>query len=138
MGRKERERSDAADTPSAAPFHNPFAAALGGLRDGLPPGAPAPAAVPPAPADEPADKPAGPREAVLHLERKGRGGKDVTRVELRPAPPAAGPAGLGGWLGDLKRALGCGGSVEDGVLYLQGDQRERLAAFLKGRGLRVR
>jgi translation initiation factor 1 len=41
------------------------------------------------------------------------------------------------WLTKLKSALGCGGSIEaDGALVLQGDHRERVAAWLKERGVK--
>jgi translation initiation factor 1 len=36
----------------------------------------------------------------------------------------------------LKSACGAGGTVKDGILELQGDQRERVEAALAGRGLR--
>jgi translation initiation factor 1 len=66
------------------------------------------------------------------MERAGRGGKIVTVVEkldLRPGELAA-------WLGELKRALGCGGVVEGGALVLQGDTRERVGAWLERRGVK--
>jgi len=40
------------------------------------------------------------------------------------------------WLGELKRALGCGGVVESGALVLQGDTRERVGAWLEKRGVK--
>jgi translation initiation factor 1 len=66
------------------------------------------------------------------MERAGRGGKVVTVVEKLGLPPRE----LEGWLGDLKRALGCGGVVEDGALVLQGDTRERVGDWLTDRGVR--
>jgi translation initiation factor 1 len=68
---------------------------------------------------------------VIRLERKGRGGKEATLVEKLELSPAA----LADWLADARRALGCGGAVEDGALVLQGDQRERVARWLEGRGV---
>jgi translation initiation factor 1 len=68
---------------------------------------------------------------VIRIERKGRGGKEATLVEKLGLPPAA----LQTWLDEAKRALGCGGAVEDGALVLQGDQRERIARWLEGRGV---
>lgn len=108
------------------PFHGAFAG-LAGLREALPPGeAPAPVA---ATREEAAP---GPSRAIVRLERKGRGGKEVTRLELRGLAPTA----LPDWLRDVKRALGCGGAVEDEMLVLQGDQRERLRGWLVERGVR--
>lgn len=102
------------------PFNNPFAA-LQTKRDELPAG--------PAPKEK--APPPGPARAVVRLERKGRGGKEVTvveKLELRPKE-------LETWLKALKQALGCGGVVEGEALVLQGDQRERLPVLLEARGV---
>jgi translation initiation factor 1 len=107
-----------------APFHAPFAGLRGKL--GLP-------ATPPD--EEPAareDPRAAPARAVVRMEKKGRGGKVVTVVEKL----GLGPSGLEAWLGELKRALGCGGAVEGDALVLQGDNRERVGALLEARGVR--
>ncbi len=110
------------------PFHNPFGA-LAAFRDRLP----APAQpVEPAPPGAPATAVKGPARAVVRLERSGRGGKEVTVVEhlaLRPDE-------RDDWLKALKAALGCGGTVEDDTLVLQGDQRKRLPGLLTARGVR--
>lgn len=111
---------------------NPFAA-LAAFRASLPAG-PAPAATQaPAPAAanaQPAKK--GPAKAVVRLEKKGRGGKEVTLVEQLGLAPAV----LETWLKDLKNALGCGGVVEGEAIVLQGDLRKRLPAVLEARGVR--
>lgn len=107
--------------PAASPF-----AGLEALRGSLPAG-PAPAATPPA---TPA-APKGPARAVVRMERKGRGGKEVTVVDklgLRPAE-------LEIWCSALKHALGCGGSVDGELIVLQGDLRSRLPAVLAARGV---
>ena len=103
------------------PFNNPFA----GLRDKLDslPARPAPA--PPAP-------PKGPARAVVRMERKRRGGKEVTAVEQLGLPAGE----LERWLKDLKGALGCGGAIEGDAIVLQGDHRKRVAALLTARGVR--
>lgn len=121
------------------PFHNPFAS----LRTLADPaavatdakGAPAPPAdgsvlrkSPAAPAVIPKSIP----RAVVRLERSGRGGKEVTVVEHLAITPAARDE----WLQALKTALGCGGTVEDARLVLQGDQRTRLPALLQARGVK--
>jgi len=69
---------------------------------------------------------------VVRLERKGRGGKEVTVVEQLGLPAAA----LRDWLKALKDALGCGGAVEGDALVLQGDQRSRVRTLLEERGVR--
>ena len=66
------------------------------------------------------------------MERKGRGGKEVTVIEQLDLPARQ----LDAWLKDLKDALGCGGAVEDGTLVLQGDQRKRAPGLLTARGVR--
>ena len=103
------------------PFHNPFEALREQLRD-LPAG--------PAPREPP--KPKGPARAVVRMERKGRGGKEVTVIEQLALPARE----LEGWLKDLKGSLGCGGAVEGDALLLQGDQRQRVAGLLAARGVR--
>lgn len=113
--------------PDEALTSSPFAS-LAGLREQLPAGAPAP---------EPAPKPApaatrGPARAVVRYERKGRGGKEATIVEQLGLPSDE----LDAWCRDLKRTLGCGGSVEEGRLVLGGDQRKRLPALLEAKGVR--
>lgn len=114
-----------------APAPGPFNAALSGLASRMgdvprvdPPPAPS---LPPGPAGRPP-----PARAVVRMERAGRGGRTVTVVaKLDLGPPA-----LAAWLSDLKRALGCGGVVEGDALVLQGDARERVAAWLAARGVK--
>ena len=130
---KDRPRGEARPAPEpaapapgkAASSASPFAR-LEALRGSLPAG---PAH--PAPAGSPAPAPRGPARAVVRMERKGRGGKEVTVVEklgLRPAE-------LEAWCRDLKQALGCGGSVDGELIVLQGDLRTRVPAVLTARGV---
>jgi len=98
---------------------SPFSA-LERLRDQLPAGPIA---------SEPDKK--GPPRAVVRLERKQRRGKEVTVVEKLDLPVDE----LGQWCRELKQALGCGGSVENGAIVLQGDLRQRLPAILTARGV---
>jgi translation initiation factor 1 len=122
MGKK---RPAVPPPPGPGPFHDAFAK----LRERLPEGweQPPAAAGPATPAAPPAVA-----RAVVRLERKGRGGKEATVIEKLELAPEA----LVRWLDEAKRALGCGGAVEDGALVLQGDQRERVARWLEGRGVR--
>lgn len=120
MSRKEQP-------PQSSPplaFNNPFASLAGKLGE-LPPG---PSAPPPAPAAAPR----APAKAVVRMERKGRGGKEVTVIEQLGLPAEQ----LEDWLKALKGALGCGGAVEGESLVLQGDQRERIGPLLEKRGVR--
>jgi translation initiation factor 1 len=105
----------------AEPFNNPFAA-LAPRREELVQGRP------PAPVAEPK----GPARAVVRMERKGRGGKEVTVVEGMELKGSE----LERWLKELKQALGCGGAIEERAIMLQGDHRERLRAILPARGVR--
>ena len=127
MGKKNRNKSDATADTASGPFHQAFAS-LGALRDDLPAGPPPSATAPPGPAHDPLGP--APSRVVVQKERKGRGGKTVTRVELRGVPADA----LDAWLQACRRALGCGGAVEDGALVLQGDQRDRVNEWLATRG----
>lgn len=116
------------DVSDEKPFHNPFDA-LRALRDALPE---APAAAPPRPDPPTAAAPSGVARAVVRLERTGRGGKEVTVIDKL----GLGPRQRDEWLKALKAALGCGGTVEDDRLVLQGDQRTRLRELLAARGVR--
>ncbi|MCB9735499.1 MAG: translation initiation factor [Deltaproteobacteria bacterium] len=107
---------------------NPFAR-LASLRDALPEGKAAPPAAPEPPAAAAAKAPA---RAVVRFQRKGFGGKTVTLVEKLDLPDDA----LATWLKDAKTALGLGGRVVDGDLVLQGDCRDRLADWLRARGVK--
>ena len=104
---------------------NPFAA-LEQLRDRLPPGEAPGNAAPAAPA-----APRGPARAVVRLERKHRGGKEVTVVEKLGLNPDE----LARWCRELKQALGCGGTTDGDAIVLQGDLRARLPALLETRGV---
>lgn len=103
---------------------HPFAA-LEALRSSLPVG---PTVSKPL---APVVLPKPPGRAVVHMERKGRGGKEVTVVDklgLRAHE-------LEVWCKDLKQALGCGGAVDGELIVLQGDLRARLPAVLTAKGV---
>ena len=69
------------------------------------------------------------RSAVIRLTRetKGRAGKVMTRMTGLPTDVT----GTQDLVRLIKRELGCGASFEDDAVLFQGDQRERLAAFLR-------
>jgi translation initiation factor 1 len=106
--------------PSTSPF-----AALEQMRDRLPVGTRVPEreTVPAVPK--------GPARAVVRLERKGRGGKEVTVVDKLELSASA----LETWCRELKQALGCGGAVDGACIVLQGDLRARLPAVLTAKGV---
>lgn len=70
----------------------------------------------------------------LHRETKGRGGKAVTLIT---GVPLAG-AELKTLAKDLKKLCGVGGAIKDGVITIQGDQRENLKPALEKRGFTVK
>jgi predicted translation initiation factor SUI1 len=70
----------------------------------------------------------------LGRETKGRRGKGVTTVSDLPLDGA----GLRELAATLKQRCGTGGTVKDGRIEIQGDQRDRLAAVLEGMGYRVK
>jgi len=67
----------------------------------------------------------------ISLERKGRGGKTVTRLTGLPSEERS-----GGLVKRLKQSLGCGAAVEEEDVIFQGDQRTRLSELLKDLGAR--
>jgi translation initiation factor 1 len=106
--------------------HNPFGALDGA---GLPPaGAPAPRRA------AEAAPPARNRGRVdITRETGGRGGKTVTVVD--------GFAGIGlpekeRLVKKMRAACGCGGTVKDGRIEIQGDQREAVSRILAEAGFR--
>jgi len=64
------------------------------------------------------------------LENKGRGGKSVTVVRGLPLAPDA----LLVLAKELRTACGSGGTVKEGVVEVQGGQRDKVLAFLARRG----
>jgi translation initiation factor 1 len=106
---------------------SPFAA-LAHLREQLPPGAASKVGSAAAPAPKLMKAPA---RAVVRLERKHRGGKEVTVIDKL----ALSPDELARWCRELKQALGCGGAVDGASIVLQGDLRQRAGELLSARGV---
>ncbi len=67
-------------------------------------------------------------------ETKGRRGKGVTTVFDVPLDEA----GLQELAATLKQKCGTGGTVKEGRIEIQGDQRDRLIAVLEGLGFKVK
>ena len=78
----------------------------------------------------------GPVDGVVRVSRetKGRKGSGVTIITGIPLDQA----GLLDLARELKRRCGCGGTVRDGRLEIQGDQRELMLAEMKQRGWKVK
>ncbi|MBC6904708.1 stress response translation initiation inhibitor YciH [Saccharophagus sp. K07] len=80
--------------------------------------------------------PIPPADSVVRLQResKGRGGKGVTLITGLPLDEE----GLKNLAKELKQACGTGGTVKDGVIEIQGEQREKLKPILEKKGFKVK
>jgi translation initiation factor 1 len=125
MARKKHDKVDTAP-PQPAGFGG-----LGSLLQAS--GLEASAAPPAEAAAPPEDKPRKPGRVVLRREKKGRGGKVVTTLTRHGLTPDD----LADLAKRLRKALGCGAGVEDEVIVIQGDQRDRVAPLLEAEGWRV-
>lgn len=85
-------------------------------------------------APPPEQTPEGDGIVRLHRESKGRGGKGVTLVKglLLKADE------LKSLAKELKQVCGTGGTVKDGVIEIQGEQREKLKPVLEKKGFTVK
>jgi protein-tyrosine phosphatase len=88
-------------------------------------------ATPERPNQEPARKPV---TVKVGRETAGRRGKGVTTVFDMPLDES----GLRELAATLKQRCGVGGTVKDGRIEIQGDQRERIVTVLEGLGYRVK
>ena len=141
---KKKTRQDRSQTESAEKFNNPFAG-LSALRNELtgstetnPPEKEVVHSEPePAPSSESAVRAEAASlghvsKLVVSKEKKGRGGKVVTRVAGWPE----GYPQIDDVARSLAKALGCGVSVEDEAVLVQGGQSERVAEWLQKEGVK--
>jgi translation initiation factor 1 (eIF-1/SUI1) len=130
----KKTKLDVHAEPSAL-RHNPFA----GLA-----GAPVVSAESSATAPEAAPQPSAPSSRarlILRRETKHRGGKAVVVVSGFENDPGMDAAARAALASELKRALACGGGLQEAAgkaeLVLQGDEPARVAELLRARGFRV-
>ena len=86
------------------------------------------------PEEEKVQRPKGDGIVRIQKETKGRKGKGVsvvTGLDLDDAP-------LKLMAAELKKVCGCGGSVKDGNIEIQGDAREKIKAHLEKKGYKVK
>jgi translation initiation factor 1 len=130
MGKKHTQRGPAAPSPQLT--HSPFAGLAGTAL--APPqqtaaASPAPAAPPPSAAAV--------GRLILRRETKHRGGKAVVIISGFDALPDFGLAAIAELAKTCKQVLGCGGTVDDGEIVLQGDHAAQVAELLRTKGFRV-
>jgi len=77
-----------------------------------------------------------PDDGIVRIRRevKGRGGKTVSTVF---GLPLEGPE-LKRFAKTLKQRCGTGGTIKDGVIVIQGDHRDALAAVIRDQGYQVK
>ena len=86
------------------------------------------------PEEEKVQRPKGDGIVRIQQETKGRNGKGVsvvTGLDLDDAP-------LKLMAAELKKVCGCGGSVKDGNIEIQGDARDKIKAHLEKKGYKVK
>lgn len=125
------------ETSASKPLgQNPFTA-LASLADKVPPG-PDQIGVT-VPVTKAPKEPAG--RLILRRETKHRGGKTVVVVAGFESMPSLDAKAVMGLAAELKRHLGCGGTMEEDDagrrIVVQGDDPARVNAFLVGKGFRV-
>lgn len=70
----------------------------------------------------------------LKKESKGRGGKGVTLITGLPLNESE----LKSLAKELKQLCGTGGTIKDGIIEIQGEQREKLRPALENKGYTVK
>ena len=72
---------------------------------------------------------------VLRKEKAHRGGKTV--IVVHDFAPQITGAQIDAFAGQLKKACGCGGTVKDRTIEIQGDQPGKIRALLEAEGFQV-
>ena len=67
----------------------------------------------------------------IRREVKGRGGKTVTTIANMSQEPKK-------WQKEFQRLCGAGGTLKNGIIEIQGDQREKIKEYLIQQGFQVK
>ena len=70
---------------------------------------------------------------IVRISKKGRGGREATLLSARGLPDNEDLSSLAK---RIRKQMGCGASLEGADVLVQGDQRERLEAWLLKHGAR--
>ncbi|MCB9751237.1 MAG: translation initiation factor [Myxococcales bacterium] len=138
MGKRSKRDAPRITEDASALTSNPFAG-LAGLAGAAPDEPAEPESSPPD--DAPPDTTSSERpwqgrpkaltgKLVITRERKGHGGKTVTRLTGVALPPAE----LETLTRALRRAFGCGGQLDGGDVVLAGARQQQLADWLRAEG----
>ncbi|AKL43710.1 MULTISPECIES: stress response translation initiation inhibitor YciH [Serratia] len=75
-------------------------------------------------------------DGIVRIQRQtsGRKGKGVCLIAGIDLDDAA----LDKLAAELKKKCGCGGSVKDGIIEIQGDKRDLLKQLLEAKGMKVK
>lgn len=75
-------------------------------------------------------------DGIVRIQRQtsGRKGKGVCLISGIDADDAA----LATLAAELKKRCGCGGSVKEGIIEIQGDKRDLLKSLLEAKGMKVK
>ncbi len=84
----------------------------------------------------PSDKPKKGR-LILRREKKDRGGKTVVVIYGFDQLPGWGFDKMDTLCREVRKKIGCGGTVEGKEIMIQGDQPTRVAEYLETQGFRV-
>jgi translation initiation factor 1 len=123
---QKKQKIDVNAASRTAALNNPFAALESA---GLPEGTEAPPELAPKPKASPRGR------VLLRREKAHRGGKTVIVIhDFAPGLPARYIDELGR---KIRNACGCGGTVKERIIEVQGDQPARIRAVLEAEGFRV-
>lgn len=75
-------------------------------------------------------------DGVVRIQRQtsGRKGKGVCVISGVDLPDAE----LSKLVAELKKKCGCGGTLKDGVIEIQGDKRDLIKQLLEAKGMKVK